>query len=100
MVELSPQLQNIINEIQQLSTTEQKELLSAISKPIQSKSTQLKINNNFWNSKTIEQLVSEQQIQVASSISEIGGDFWPQEESVDEFNDFILTQRHDDRSSE
>ena len=97
---MSPQLQSIINEIQQLSTTEQKELLSVISKPIQSQYIQLKINNNFWNSKTIEQLLREQQVQVASSISEIGGDFWPQEESVDEFNDFILTQRHDDRSSE
>lgn len=93
---MSPQLQAIINEAQQLSTREQMKLISVISKSLENKSKQVTVNNNFWKSKTIEQLINEQRIKVADNVS----DFWPEDESADEFNDFIYEQRREDLLSE
>ncbi len=94
---MSPQLQTLINEARGLNATEQMELISAISQFLQKR---YRINNNFWNAKTVKQHIEEQQIGITKSVSDLGVDFWPEEDSVDEFNEFIRQQRYDERLSE
>lgn len=48
----------------------------------------------FWKPKKLEQLVDEQQIQAVKNLT----DFWPEEESVDEFNEFIYQQRQREKT--
>jgi hypothetical protein len=97
---MSPQVQTIINEAEELSPTEQIELIAAVSQLLQKRYTQLSKNNDFWKPKTLEQLVEEQQIKAVKNLSDLRTDFWPEEESVDEFNEFIYQQRQEDRLSD
>ena len=92
---MSQQLKALIDEIQELSLLEQVELISAVSELLQNNYKQLPINNDFWQSKSLEQLSKEQQIQAVKSVSDLAADFWPEEESVDEFNEYIYKQRHE-----
>ena len=52
----------------------------------------------FWKPKKLEQLVDEQQIQAVKNLSDLKTDFWPEEESVDEFNEFIYQQRQREKT--
>ncbi|MFQ5677415.1 MAG: hypothetical protein ACE5G1_16120, partial [bacterium] len=97
---MSPQLQTMIKEAQELSPVEQVELIAAISQALQNKYKQLSRNNDFWNPKTLKQLSDEQRVQAVKSLSDLAADFWPEEESVDEFNEFIYKQRLEDRLSD
>lgn len=91
---MSPQVQTIIQEAEELSPNEQMELLSAISEMLQNHHKQ---SLTFWKPKTLEQLADEQQIQAIKNISDLKTDFWPEEESIDEFNEYIYKQREEDR---
>ena len=86
---MSPQVQTIIKKAQQLSPKEQIELIAAVSQLLQNRFNQISRNNDFWKPKTLQQLVNKQQIQAVENLSDLGTDFWPEEESVDEFNRFI-----------
>jgi len=46
-----------------------------------------------WQDHTIEQLRIEQGVKPLSELSELAGD-WPEEDSIDEFLDFIRRGRH------
>ena len=73
------------------------ELVSTLSDFLQKKYNR---NSEFWNTKTVDELVQEQKIEVTNNIAVLGVDFWPDEESVDEFNEFIQQQRQRDRLGE
>jgi hypothetical protein len=57
-------------------------------------------NSNFWNAKTVSEIADEQRITVVKNIAGLSVDFWPEEESADEFNDFSQQLRRHDRLSE
>lgn len=40
--------------------------------------------NDFWTSKTVEQLAAEQGVKPGTRLSDLRGD-WPEDESIDEF---------------
>jgi hypothetical protein len=50
----------------------------------------------FWDGKPLETHIQEQQTQPVENIDQLAGDFWPIEESVDEFIDFTRRQRGED----
>lgn len=45
-------------------------------------------DSSFWHQKSIEQLAAEQGVKPVQDISELAGD-WPPDESIDEFLAFI-----------
>ena len=94
---MSPHLQAVINEAQQLSSTEQIQLISAISEFLQKKYKTSDLNNDFWKSKTFIQVFNEQPVQPVESLKDLRADFWPKEDSVDEFNEYIYNQRSEVR---
>ena len=94
---MSPQLKTIITEAQELTPIEQVELISAISQLLQNSYKLLEINSDFWQPKTFDQLYKDQRVQAVEDIFDLAADFWPEEESVDEFNEYICKQRHVDR---
>jgi hypothetical protein len=94
---MGSQLKTIINEAQALPPLEQIELITAISRSLEDVYKLSQANNNFWQPKTLEQHYKEQRIEAVKNIFDFTGDFWPEDESVDEFNDYIYKQRHEDR---
>ena len=94
---MSPQLEAIINEVQKLNPLEQIELISTISQSLQEIYNTLPLDNTFWQPKTLEQIYKENKIKVVTNIDDYAADFWPEDESVEEFNYYIHKQRQDDR---
>jgi hypothetical protein len=86
-------LQTLIDAAQELSPLEQLELISALSQSLHRNYQQ---TADFWEPKTLEQLIQAQQTQPITNIADLAG-FWPQEESVDDFIEYIYQQRHEDR---
>ena len=41
--------------------------------------------SDFWRAKTIEQLAAEQGVKPVENPDELLGDFWPEDESIDDF---------------
>ena len=55
---------------------------------------QLSKFNDFWKPKALDQLFNNQNHQPVKSVFDFVTDFWPVEESVDDFNQCIYSQRH------
>lgn len=49
-------------------------------------------DSDFWNGKSVEELVREQGVKPIQHIDDLAGD-WPEEDSVDEFLAFIREAR-------
>ena len=97
---MSPHVETIVKEAGELSPIEQIELLSAISQLLQSSYKKLPIFHDFWIPKTLDQLFNDQYHQPVKNVFDFAGNFWPLEESADDFNQFIYNQRHNDRLSD
>jgi hypothetical protein len=41
--------------------------------------------SDFWKTRTVEELAAEQGVKPVESPEELLGDFWPNEESIDDF---------------
>jgi len=94
---MSSQLKTLINEAQALTPLEQVELITAISQLLQNTYKLLQTNTDFWEPKTLEQYFKERQVRAVDNIFDFAADFWPEEESIDDFNKYISQQRHEDR---
>ncbi len=51
---------------------------------------------DFWQLHTIEEIVQAQQTQSVQDISTLQVDFWPEQEAVDDFIEYIYQQRKED----
>lgn len=94
---MSTKLQTLIEAAQELSPIEQLNLISSISQFLHHNYQQTNLAGDFWEPKTLEQLIQAQQTRVITNIVDLGADFWPEEESVDDFIDYIYQQRREDR---
>ena len=86
-------LQTLIDAAQELSPLEQLDLISTISQSLHRNYQQ---TVDFWEPKTLAQLIQAQQTQSITNIADWAG-FWPEEESVDDFIEYIYQQRREDR---
>jgi hypothetical protein len=97
---MTTKLKTLIHDVQNLSTDEQLELLHVISISLESRKKTGEgppENTDFWNPKSLAEIVQAQQSPVIETLNELAGDFWPEDESVDEFIDYIYKQRQEDR---
>ena len=91
-------LQTLIDAAQELSPPEQLSLISAITQFLyHNYSPQLHSAADFWVPKTLEEHIQAQQTQPITSIADLKADFWPEDESADDFIDYIYQQRQEDR---
>jgi hypothetical protein len=111
---MSKQLQRSIDSAQNLSPTEQIELIKAIfdnllAQPFEKlnlietvfqllreafyKIDRPHLSSSFWQPKTLQQHIQEQQVRPITNLDDLVVDFWPEEQSVDDFLDFTYEQR-------
>jgi hypothetical protein len=73
---------------------EQLELIRVISQSLQHNHLS---PPDFWQPKTLEEIIQAQQTKPVSNIADLGADFWPQDESADDIIEYIYQQRREDR---
>lgn len=94
---------HLLDEIQGLSPADQLELVHLItfhlSQGYDTSSYQVP-QIDFWKSQTLEEIIEAQQTPVIEDIRQLAVDFWPDDESVDDFIDYIYGQRREDREKD
>lgn len=93
---MTTKLQSLINTAQELSPLEQVELIRAISQLLVQRYQKELPVADFWHPRTLEEIVKAQQTPVVQDISALKVDFWPEEETADEFIEYIYQQRKED----
>jgi len=94
---MTSQLQQAIDLAQSLSFIEQLELLKAVSNIVQKADSVEMSNQDFWKTRSIKDLLEEQQPPVIEDPSLLCIDFWASEESTDEFLSFLHQQRQSEQ---
>ena len=94
---MTTKLKTLIEEAQELSPSEQLELIHVISLTLSHNYEERSSKKeDFWKPKTLEEIILSQQVSPVTNIDELAGDFWPEDESVDDFIDYIYQQRRED----
>jgi hypothetical protein len=90
---MTPQLEAAIAAIQPLSSIERQQVLNLLRQP--SIENLFDRSREFWQGQTLEQLRAIQKTKPINSFEDLVPDFWPEEESIEEFLDFLKTQRQE-----
>jgi hypothetical protein len=94
---MTPQLQQVIAAARTLSPRDKLELLEVITHDLQQSFAFTEESAAFWSPRSIDEIGQMQAAPVVTDIHALAVDFWPEEESADDFNQFIAEQRHADR---
>ena len=96
---MTANLQTLIHSAEQLTPVEQVELINAISSLLYRYYQQEVLTEDFWHPQPIESIVTSQKTQPVSDISALKADFWPNDESADDFIAFIEKQHQEDHAA-
>ncbi|OUC15357.1 MAG: hypothetical protein B0A82_07365 [Alkalinema sp. CACIAM 70d] len=95
---MTPSLEAAIAAIQPLSPTERLQLLQILmqsSLPSNS-STDLKtLSRQFWQGISLQQLQATQSSKIVDNLQDLTADFWPVEDSIEDFLAFLQQQRQE-----
>lgn len=97
---MKPKLESIINSIQQLAIAEQLELMQIISQSLFRNYHHTLLSMDFRQEKSLEQLINEWPKPPIADLKELAVDFWPEQESVEDFIEYTYQQRQEDRLSD
>ncbi len=95
---MTPKLEAAIAAIQPLSPMERQQLLQILKQnhPSSNPQTDLEaLSNQFWQGTTLNQLLTNQTPTTSHNLKDLEADFWPQEDSIEEFLDFLRQQRQE-----
>jgi hypothetical protein len=95
---MTPQLQAAIAAIQPLSRTERQQLLQILTQSDAASDPQpdLKaLSNQFWQGVSIQQLRATQTPTTVHNLKDLAADFWPTEDSIEDFLIFLRQQRQE-----
>ncbi|NEQ48114.1 MAG: hypothetical protein F6K00_33100 [Leptolyngbya sp. SIOISBB] len=95
---MTPQLEAAIAAIQPLSPTERQQLLQILAQGNLASNSQpdLKaLSTQFWQGISLQQLCATQTPMTVRSIKDLAADFWPAEDSIEDFLTFLQEQRQE-----
>jgi hypothetical protein len=93
---MSTTLEALIDSAKKLSPRDQIELIRAVSQFLSQRYQKDLSAADFWHPTSIEEIVQAQQTPVVQDISALEVDFWPEEESANDFIDYVYRQRKED----
>ena len=97
---MASDVEDILAAVRSLPPQEQQEVLRRLTESLVPDEQALdRANENFWNSRTIDEIIREQQIAPIDDLRTLAFPDWPEDESVDEFLKFVYSQRHADRDA-
>jgi hypothetical protein len=95
---MTPQLEAAIAAIQPLSSTERQQLLQILIQsdlPSNSQAELRTLSTQFWQGTTLKQLLASQHPITVNNLKDLAADFWPEEDSIEEFLTFLRQQRQE-----
>jgi hypothetical protein len=93
---MSPQLEAAIAAIRPLSIAERQQLLQILTQNNSAPTAELKtLSDEFWQGTPLNQLLATQRPTIVHNIKELAADFWPEEESIEDFLTFLRQQRQE-----
>lgn len=93
---MTPQLAAAIAVIQTLSPTERQQLLQILTQSDSASNSQpdlSALSAQFWQGISLQQLRATQTPTTVHSLKDLAADFWPTEDSIDDFLFFLRQQR-------
>jgi hypothetical protein len=94
------ELQQVIDAARALSLHDKLELLQIIARDLQQAEAFTEASTAFWSSRSLDAIAQSQSVPVITDAHALAVDFWPEDESADDFNQFIAARRHADRLRE
>lgn len=95
---MTPQLEAAIAAIKPLSSTERQQLLQILIQRDLSSNPQTELrtlSTQFWQGTTLEQLLASQHPITVNNLKDLAADFWPEEDSIEDFLAFLRQQRQE-----
>jgi hypothetical protein len=95
---MTPQLQAAIAAIQPLSPTERLQLLQILTQSdstLDSQTDLKTLSAQFWQGTTLQQLRATQTPSAVQNFNALVTDFWPAEDSIEDFLTFLRQQRQE-----
>ncbi|MCS6839852.1 MAG: hypothetical protein NZ701_03655 [Roseiflexus sp.] len=92
---MTPQLQQVLDAARTLSLNDKLELLEVISRDVRQWYAFNAASEAFWSPRSIDEIA--QTAPVITDIRALAVDFWPEDETADDFNQFVTQQRRADR---
>lgn len=86
-------LQKVIEAALTLAANDKLELLQVLATDLQQNATFSAANAAFWEVRSLDEIAATQQAGVINDVKTLAVDFWPDDESADDFNDFVADQR-------
>jgi len=93
---MTMRLQTLIDVAQQLPPLEQLNLIRILSQSLYRSYQPMQPAEGFWEPQTLEQLTQAQRTPPITDIASLKGNFWPEDESADDFIEYIYQQRRKD----
>ncbi len=94
---MTPQLEAAIAAIQKLSDTERQKLLQILEQSVPSPNPAniRELSQQFWQGTTLQEILADQTPMTVGNLNDLRADFWPEEDSIEEFLDFLRQQRQE-----
>jgi hypothetical protein len=90
-------LQSVIEVVERLSPDDQLELIATVSRGLQSKNQSVQFAASLQEFVPVNSIFSGiNRTSPLKHLSQLKADFWPEDESVDDINNYIQQQRRDD----
>ncbi|QTA79833.1 Uncharacterized protein dnl_21150 [Desulfonema limicola] len=96
---MNPQIQPLIKTVKGLPFPDQLQILREITKSMSVSWKKPDTQDDFWYPKTIEQHLKANPVDAVKDINDLTGDFWPEDESADDFIKYTYGQRSKDRKA-
>jgi len=90
----------VIDAAQQLSPVEQLEIIEALSRSIKLGYTEMHRNGDIVSSSGVDIPAYVKRTPPITDLAYLAADWWPEDESADDINNFIAEQRRQDALSE
>jgi hypothetical protein len=94
---MSSELQQVIKAARALSSRDKLKLLQIIAHDLQQAEAFTEASMAFWSPRSLDAIAQAQSASMITDIHTLVVDFWPEEESADDFNQFIAVRRQADR---
>ena len=95
---MTPKLEAALAAIQPLSPAERQQLLQILTQDqlAENSLTELKsLSLQFWQGTSLQQLRTTQTPVTVHNLKDLAADFWPQEDSIEDFLAFLHQQRQE-----
>lgn len=90
------ELETIIRAVRALSPRDKLAILGIITQDLQQNHDLVESNAAFWAAHSLEHLLAAQNVPVITDTTLLRADFWPEDETADDINDYIMQRRNEE----